>query len=87
MEGRNVRLHSQQRIELRPDVEEIVAALVKNIMALATLASHSNRDSNSLGGILTTYRRAGLLSFYRGQLPQSLLPALQLLSLPVWRFP
>ena len=52
MEGRNVRLHSQQPIELRPDVQEIVAALVENIMALAALASHSNRDSNSLGGIL-----------------------------------
>ncbi len=52
MEGRNVRLQSQQRIELRPDVPEIVAALVENIMALAALMLHSNRDSNSLGGIL-----------------------------------
>ena len=52
MAGHNGRLYSQQRIELRPDVQEIVAALVENIMALAALASHSNRDSNSLGGIL-----------------------------------
>jgi len=52
MEGRNVRLQSEQRIEFRPDVQEIVAALVENIMALAAMASHSNRDSNSLGGIL-----------------------------------
>ena len=52
MEGRNVRLQSEQHIEFRPDVQEIVAALVENIMALAAMASHSNRDSISLGGIL-----------------------------------
>ncbi len=48
MEGRDIYLRSG----LRPDVREIVAALVENIVALAELASQSNRDSNSLGGIL-----------------------------------
>jgi hypothetical protein len=44
-------VYSQQRIELRPDVQEIVAALVENIMALAAPTSHSNRDSSSPGGM------------------------------------
>ena len=30
--GHNGRLYSQQRIQLRPDVQEIVAALVENII-------------------------------------------------------
>ena len=52
MAGHNGRLYGHQRIELHQDVQTIVHTLVENIMALAALASHSNRDSNSLGGIL-----------------------------------
>jgi len=52
MAGHNGRLYSHQRIELHQDVQAIVHTLVENIMALAALVSHSNRDSNSLGGIL-----------------------------------